>query len=74
MSKGDRNRKPRSVWTNPIAWREARTKASAARATLMRYGFIGLGLLGAIVLLFRFATFSSPRYSDYIDSGFRTAL
>ena len=31
--KGDRTRKPRTVWHNPIAWREARTKASAARAT-----------------------------------------
>jgi len=25
---------------NPIAWREAKTKASAARATFLRYGFI----------------------------------
>ena len=69
ISKGDRNRKPRSVWTNPIAWREARTKASAARATLMRYGFIGLGLVGALVLLVRFATFAAPKYSDYIDTS-----
>ena len=27
LSKGDRTRKPRSVWHNPIAWREAKTKA-----------------------------------------------
>ncbi len=40
LSKGDRTRKPRLVWHNPIAWREAKTKASAARATFLRYGFI----------------------------------
>jgi len=30
LSSGNRTRKPRTVWNNPIAWREARTKASAA--------------------------------------------
>ncbi|MBC7783026.1 MAG: ABC transporter permease subunit [Burkholderiales bacterium] len=44
-------RKPRTVWNNPIAWREARTKASAARASVLRYGFILIGLAGAITLL-----------------------
>jgi ABC-type Na+ efflux pump permease subunit len=67
LSTGDRNRKPRSVWSNPIAWREAKTKASAARATLLRYGFIGLGIAGALVLVWQFATFQSPLYPDYID-------
>ncbi len=51
FSSGDRTRKPRSVWFNPIAWREAKTKASAARASVMRYGFIAAGIAGAIVLL-----------------------
>ncbi|HSU69530.1 MAG TPA: ABC transporter permease subunit, partial [Tepidisphaeraceae bacterium] len=69
ISTGDKTRKPRSVWSNPIAWREARTKASAARATLLRYGFIGLGLLGALVLVVRFATFAEPLYPDYIDAN-----
>ena len=31
-----RSRKPRTVWSNPIAWREAKTKASAAKASLSR--------------------------------------
>ena len=44
-------RKPRTVWSNPIAWREARTKASAARSVVIRYGFILFGLAAAIVLL-----------------------
>jgi ABC-type transport system involved in multi-copper enzyme maturation permease subunit len=56
LSSGDRTRKPRMVWNNPIAWREARTKASAARASLLRYGFIAAGVIGAIVLLVMFAS------------------
>jgi ABC-type Na+ efflux pump permease subunit len=47
---GDRTRKPRTVWFNPIAWREAKTKASAARSSILRYAFIGLGVLGALAL------------------------
>ncbi len=43
-------RKPRTVWSNPVAWREARTKASAARAVVLRYAFVVVGLLGAILL------------------------
>jgi len=50
ISSGDRNRKPRVVWMNPIAWREAKTKASAARATVLRYSFILIGIIGAIAL------------------------
>ena len=52
-ARGDRTRKPRRVWSNPIAWREAKTKASAARASFLRYGFIALGLVGALVLVVR---------------------
>lgn len=40
-------RKPRVVWANPIAWREARTRASAAKSSLLRYAFVVAGLLGA---------------------------
>lgn len=56
LSSGDRTRKPRVVWNNPIAWREARTKVSAARSTTLRYGFMGAGLIGAVVLLVGFST------------------
>lgn len=48
--KGDRTRKPRSVWSNPIAWREAKTKASAARASIIRWLFIVAGIAGALFL------------------------
>ena len=47
ISSGEKRRKPRYVWQNPIAWREAKTKASAFRASILRYGFIAPGLIGA---------------------------
>lgn len=55
ISKGDNTRKPRGVWNNPIAWREAKTKASAAKASVTRYGFIAAGLVGAVVLVVMFS-------------------
>jgi hypothetical protein len=63
---GDRTKKPRVVWMNPIAWREAKTKASAARASLLRYGFIAAGIIGAVVLLFMFVSVPTPP-AKYID-------
>ena len=51
LSSGDKSRKPRRVWTNPIAWREARTKASANRAVMLRYGFMLVGLAVVIALI-----------------------
>ncbi len=75
ITRGDRTRKPRVVWSNPIAWREARTKASAARATVLRYGFIILGIVGALALVVMFGTSQSPKYTTYIDnSSYNPAL
>lgn len=51
LSSGDKSRKPRRVWTNPIAWREAKTKASANRAVMLRYGFMLAGLAVVITLI-----------------------
>jgi ABC-type Na+ efflux pump permease subunit len=65
MSTGDQTHKPRTVWNNPIAWREAKTKASAARASLLRYGFIVAGIAGALFLVIRFAEVDEPAH--YID-------
>ena len=56
LAKLDRTRKPRTVWANPIAWREAKTKASAAKSGALRYVFVGGGLLGALFLAVRFST------------------
>src|SRR5438552_1074273 len=58
--KGDRTRKPRYVWSNPIAWREAKTKASAARASMLRYGFMGAGVVGALALVFLYSSVNEP--------------
>lgn len=69
LSRGERTRKPRYVWNNPIAWREAKTKASAARASILRYGFIGAGMIGAFVLVWMFASVApAPAHRNYIDT------
>lgn len=44
-------RRPRRVWRNPIAWREASTRASAGGRSLARQLFILAGLGGAAALL-----------------------
>ena len=67
LSTGDRTQKPRTVWMNPIAWREARTKVSAARGGIVRYGFILAGLAGAIVILVLHST--EKEVDKYIDSN-----
>ena len=61
LSTGDRTRKPRGVWTNPIAWREAKTKASAARASVLRYGFMAAGVIGALTLVLMHSTPIAPK-------------
>ncbi len=68
LTRGDRTRKPRTVWSNPIAWREAKTKASAAKASALRYGFIGLGLIGALALVYLYASLVAPTSNQYIDA------
>jgi len=48
---GERRRRPRTVWSNPIAWREAATRASAGGRSLLRWAFIGGGVLIGLALL-----------------------
>jgi len=60
LSTGERRRKPRYVWSNPIAWREAQTKASASRSSVLRYGFILAGAAAAVTLVVLFATTRTP--------------
>jgi ABC-type transport system involved in multi-copper enzyme maturation permease subunit len=67
LSSGDRTRKPRVVWHNPIAWREAKTKASAARASMLRYTFLAGGIVGALVLVILFSRQLTP--AAYITAG-----
>jgi ABC-type transport system involved in multi-copper enzyme maturation permease subunit len=68
VSTGDKTRKPRTVWYNPIAWREAKTKASASRATFLRFGFIILGMAGAVVLVVMHSTEFTPH--QFINHSF----
>ena len=47
----ERRHRIRKVWANPIAWREAVTKASAASSGAMRYSYlIGGAVAGALFL------------------------
>jgi len=54
-SDGDeRRRPPRRVWNDPIAWREAATRASAGGRSGLRWAFVILGALFAFVLLWAY--------------------
>lgn len=48
---GERLRKPRHVWANPVAWREAVTRAGAASSNLVRYSYLIGGTVSAVMLL-----------------------
>ena len=48
---GERRRKARRVWHNPVAWREARTRASFTGRGAMRHLIVIAGLVSAGVLL-----------------------
>ncbi len=51
MGLGRRERAPKHVWHNPIAWREASTRANTLTKLLARWSFVGVGLLWAIGVL-----------------------
>ncbi len=46
---GERTRTPRNVWHNPVAWREACTRAAGGR--FLRWGIVAGGLIASIVVL-----------------------
>ncbi len=48
---GERRRRARHVWANPVAWREAVTAGSAASNRVIYYGFIIAGATAAVILL-----------------------
>lgn len=43
-------RTPRRVWNNPVAWREACTRASAGGRSALRWVFVGAALLAGVAL------------------------
>jgi ABC-type transport system involved in multi-copper enzyme maturation permease subunit len=55
---GADTRPPRTVWTRPIAWREAAARNATLSRILARYAFIASGLLLALTLTFLFHTAS----------------
>ena len=48
---GERRRKPHRVWANPMAWREATTRAATATSTLSRYGLMIAGTAVSLMVL-----------------------
>lgn len=48
---GERRKRPRHVWNDPIAWREAATRGSTAGRSVLRWVFAAVGILGGLVLL-----------------------
>jgi ABC-type transport system involved in multi-copper enzyme maturation permease subunit len=59
---GDQRRDPRRVWGNPVAWREATTRASAASAGLTRWVLIIGGLIAAVWVLYYLVTGQSVEW------------
>lgn len=55
LARGRMVRKPRSVWNNPVAWREAKTRASAGGKSLLRWLFLAGGLVAGAVVLTAYA-------------------
>lgn len=53
-AKGAEFRPPRTVWANPIAWREAAARNATFARILARWSFIALGLLGGLVVVVLF--------------------
>ncbi len=65
-SEGERMRRARHVWSNPVAWREAVTRASAASSNLVRYSYLIGGAMAGILFVLAygagwFATVSAAR-------------
>ena len=58
-AKGSDYRPSRTVWNNPIAWREAAARNATLSRILARWSFIVLGLLFALALTITFHTGST---------------
>ena len=53
---GSEYRPPRSVWTNPIAWREAASRNATLGRTVARWSFVGVGVLLGLGLVVAYHT------------------
>ena len=52
--KGGKRRRVRGVWRNPVAWREAATRAGFSGRGLMRWLTILIGLAAAVVVVYMY--------------------
>lgn len=57
---GEKTRRVRRVWANPVAWREAVTKGSPASSRLACYGFIIGGAVAGGFIIMEYASGSLP--------------
>lgn len=66
MAAGQSRRRLRTVWTNPVAWREAKTRAAGGGA--LRWAIIVGGLFAYLVLFAYHATgaFSAAEVADWL--------
>ncbi|MHC4441899.1 MAG: ABC transporter permease [Planctomycetota bacterium] len=53
---GEDKRRPRHVWSNPVAWREATTRASAASSNMVRYSYLAAGITAGLILFITYVT------------------
>ncbi len=59
---GERRRRVRRVWANPVAWREAMTRASASGSLWVHYSYMGCGITAGLLILgfHLFVGFATP--------------
>lgn len=67
---GQDRRRARSVWNNPVAWREAATSASAGGRGILRWLFLIVGLTGGLLLWIGYAWgwFAEPTIRGLLQS------
>lgn len=69
QGKSANSRKPRQVWTNPIAWREASTRGKVAAGIIGRWAFVIIGLLAGALLLWLYHTKALPAITTRGGTG-----
>ena len=64
----DRRRPPRSVWNNPVAWREAKTRAGSGGP--LRWALITAGFVGPALLFYYYRTgaFAAQQVSIWLSA------
>ncbi|MFG0248820.1 MAG: hypothetical protein ACF8OB_08030 [Phycisphaeraceae bacterium JB051] len=61
---GERRRQPRSVWINPIAWREASTRGKVAAGILGKWAFVILGWSAGALLIWLYHSKNLPSIAN----------